>query len=248
MSFSFFKKFFGTSDNRFDEIEKIIGYRFKNKNLLKRALSHRSSVENEPSNERLEHLGDSVLGLIVSEFLFNEFPGMNEGDLTKLKASLVNEAALWRVAGKFRLGDFVLLSKEEEKSGGRNKPSIVADAAEALLGAIYLDGNLEKVRQFIRKFMLDDFEDLANDKSTYNYKGELLEMMQGKGTGIPRYEIIEEQGPDHMKVFDIAVTVDGIRYGEGSGSTKKEAEQKAAKMALDDLKRKNSEQSIDKDQ
>ena len=246
MSFSFFKRFFESADTRFDDIEKIIGYRFTNKDLLKLALSHRSSVDDEPSNERLEHLGDAVLGLIVSEFLFNKFPEMDEGELTKMKASLVNEAVLWRVAGKFRLGEFVLLSKEEEKSGGRNKPSIVSDATEALLGAIYLDGNLEDVRHFIRKFILDDFENLANDKSIYNYKGELLEMMQGKGAGIPRYEIIEERGPDHMKVFDIAVMVDSVRYGEGRGSTKKEGEQKAAKMALEALRRENSEQSIDK--
>ncbi len=239
MSFSIFKSLFKITDNRFSELENVIGYRFNNKVLLQRALSHRSSVENEPSNERLEHLGDAVLGLVVSEFLFSRFPDMNEGELTKMKASLVNEAALWKVAGKFRLGDFILLSKEEEKSGGRNKPSIVADATEALLGAIYLDSSLEKARLFIRKFMLDDFQNLANDKATYNYKGELLEMMQGKGAGVPRYEIVNEEGPDHMKVFDVAVSVDGTRFGDGRGSTKKEAEQKAAQMALEFLKQKN---------
>ena len=245
MRFSFFKRFFDGSDNKFDEIEKIIGYRFSNGELLKRALSHRSSVEDEPSNERLEHLGDAVLGLVVSEFLFNKFPEMDEGELTKLKASLVNEAVLWKVAGKFKLGEFIFLSKEEEKSGGRNKPSIVSDAIEALLGAIYLDGGLAAVRKFIARFILSDFENLANDKATYNYKGELLEMMQGQGLGMPRYETLEENGPDHMKVFDIAVSVDGIQYGDGKGSTKKEAEQKAAKMALELLEKKSNQPSID---
>ncbi|MEE9554759.1 MAG: ribonuclease III [candidate division Zixibacteria bacterium] len=245
MSFSFFKRFFHASSDQFDEIEKVTGYQFSNRELLKRALSHRSSVEDQPSNERLEHLGDAVLGLVVSEFLFNKFPEMDEGDLTKLKASLVNEAVLWRIAGKFRLGNFIFLSKEEEKSGGRNKPSIVSDATEALLGAIYLDGGLEKVRKFIERFILNDLENLANDKSIYNYKGELLEMMQGKGLGMPRYEIIDEKGPDHMKVFDIAVSVEGVRYGDGRGSTKKEAEQKAAEMALEVLGKENKQPSID---
>lgn len=239
MGFSIFRSLFKAADSRFGEFESIIGYRFNNKVLLKRALSHRSSVEGDPSNERLEHLGDAVLGLVVSEFLFNRFPEMNEGELTKLKASLVNEAVLWKVAARFKLGDFVLLSREEEKSGGRNKPSIVADAAEALLGAVYLDGGLEHARRFIERFLLDDFQDLASDSEIYNYKGELLELMQGKGAGVPRYEIISEEGPDHMKIFDVAVSIDGTRYGDGRGSTKKEAEQKAAKMTLEILRNKN---------
>jgi len=237
MSFSFVKRFFRGRDSRFGKIEKVLGYQFENSELLERALSHRSSVENEPSNERLEHLGDAVLGLIVSEFLYGEFPDLDEGALTKMKASLVNEAVLSKVAGKFDLGAFIFLSKEEEKSGGRNKPSIVADATEALLGAIYLDGGIESVKKVVAKFLLDNFENLVNDKSIYNYKGELLELMQGRGKSIPRYETIDEHGPDHLKVFEIAVTIDGIRYGSGKGSTKKEAEQKAAKIALDVFKK-----------
>lgn len=237
MDFSILKRIFGNRKESFAEFEKIIGYHFNDARLLKRALSHRSSVEKEPSNERLEHLGDAVLGLIVSEFLFHEFPSIDEGELTKLKASLVNEAVLWKVAGRFDLGKFVLLSKDEEKSGGRNKPSIVADAAEALFGAIYLDGGLEAARKVISRFVLDDFESLVNDKTIYNYKGELLELMQGMGRGTPRYEIIDEKGPDHLKEFVIAVSVDGVKYGTGRGSTKKEAEQKAAEEALVSLRK-----------
>jgi len=241
MSFSFIKKLF---DRRVDQaagLETVIEYRFENREWLKLALSHRSSVDNGPSNERLEHLGDAVLGLVVSEYLFGEFPDMDEGALTKMKASLVNEAVLCKVAGRLNLGNYIFLSKEEEKSGGRNKSSIVADALEALLGAIYLDGGLGTVKRFVARFILDDFEDLVNDKKVYNFKGELLELTQGSGRGMPRYEITDQQGPDHLKVFDIAVTIDGTRYGAGKGSTKKEAEQKAAEMALRALKKTSEE-------
>lgn len=236
MSLSFFKRLFEREDNRYGDIEAVIDYQFKDKKWLSRSLSHRSSVDDSPSNERLEHLGDAVLGLIVSEFLFRKFPHMDEGELTKLKASLVNEAILCKVAGKFNLGDYVFLSKEEEKSGGRTKPSIVADGFEALLGAIYLDGGLEAAGRLVERYLLNDIDNLGNDRTVYNFKGELLELMQGSGQGIPRYEIVEEHGPDHLKVFEIAVSIDGKRYGMGKGSTKKEAEQQAAEQALKALK------------
>lgn len=236
MQFTFFKRIFSRGENPFEKIESSLGYCFHNKDLLRKALSHRSSVENGPSNERLEYLGDAVLGLVVSEFLFKRFSDRNEGDLTKMKASLVNEAVLSRVAGEMNLGKFIYLSKEEEKSGGRNKPSIVADAAEAVLGAIYLDGGLRAAQNAIHGIFLRDFEALLNDEATYNYKGELLEIMQGAGQGAPRYEVLREIGPDHEKLFVISVSVDGITLGKGEGSTKKEAEQKAARMALEELK------------
>jgi ribonuclease-3 len=237
MELSFLRKIFYREENPFGKIESALGYCFRNKDLLKKALSHRSSVENGPSNERLEYLGDAVLGLVVSEFLFKRFSDLNEGDLTKMKASLVNEAVLSRVAGELNLGRFIYLSKEEEKSGGRNKPSIVADAAEAVLGAIYLDGGLVAAQRTIRGIFLRDFEGLLNDEATYNYKGELLEIMQGTGQGTPRYEVLKEIGPDHEKLFVISVSVDGATLGKGEGSTKKEAEQKAARIALEALNR-----------
>lgn len=238
MRFSLLKRLFSGEKDPLDSFEATIGYRFQDRNLLVNALSHRSSVENGRSNERLEYLGDAVLGLIVSEFLFGEYPDLDEGDLTKMKASLVNEAILSRVAGEFGLGDFIFLSSEEEKSGGRQKQSIVADAAEAVLGAVYLDGGLSAARRIVNKFFLTDYESLLNDESSYNYKGELLEKIQGCGKGLPRYEIQKEIGPDHEKQFVISVSVGGKNLGQGEGSTKKEAEQKAAKMALRTLRKK----------
>jgi ribonuclease-3 len=235
MPFSFFKKLFAKNSPDLRGIESVLGYCFTDKQLLANALSHRSSVTNGRANERLEYLGDAVLGLVVSEFLFRRFPGHNEGDLTKLKAALVNEAMLSKVANGFGLGQYIFLSVEEEKSGGRLKPSIIADAMEAVIGAIYLDGGMEQSAGAIRRFILNDFESLIKDDSIYNYKGELLEKMQAVGRGIPRYEVVEEIGPDHIKVFVISVSVNGARLGMGQGTSKKEAEQQAAKMALESL-------------
>jgi len=172
---------------------------------------------------------------VVSDFLFRRYPNHNEGNLTKIKASLVNESMLSKVATSHGLGQYVFLSPEEEKSGGRSKPSIIADATEAIIGAIYLDGGLEPATRVIDKLILGDFEHLIKDEAMLNYKGELLERMQGEGRGTPRYEVIDEIGPDHIKTFVISVSVDGSRLGTGQGMSKKEAEQRAAKMALESL-------------
>jgi ribonuclease III len=241
MSFSFFKKIFTKEEPALREIESVLGYSFKDRRLLDKALSHRSSVSDGLANERLEFLGDAVLGLVVSEFLFREFPDHNEGNLTKIKAALVNEAMLSKIANNFGLGQYIFLSPEEEKSGGRLKPSIIADGMEAVLGAIYLDGGLEATAKVINKFLLSDFENLIKDEAMFNYKGELLERMQGAGRGIPKYEVIEELGPDHIKVFVISVAIDGARLGTGQGTSKKEAEQRAAKMALETLGKQEQE-------
>jgi ribonuclease-3 len=242
MPFSFLRKIFTREKPLLKDFESVLGYSFKDKQLLAKALSHRSSVSEGLANERLEYLGDAVLGLIVSEFLFRKFPEYNEGDLTKNKAALVNEAMLSKVAYKIRLGQYVFLSPEEEKSGGRLKPSIIADAMEAVLGAVYIDGGLEAVARVIDKLLLDDFERLIKDEAMFNYKGELLEKMQGIGQGAPKYEVIEEIGPDHIKVFVISVSINGIRKGVGRGTSKKEAEQQAAKIALEALDREENEQ------
>jgi ribonuclease III len=241
MSFSFFKKIFTKDQPSLRKIESVLGYDFKDKNLLSKALSHRSSVTDGFANERLEFLGDAVLGVIVSDFLFRRYPNHNEGNLTKIKASLVNEAMLSKVAINHELGNFIYLSPEEEKSGGRAKPSIIADATEAIIGAVYLDNGLEAASQVIHKLILRDFEQLIKDETMLNYKGELLERMQGEGRGTPRYEVINEIGPDHIKTFEISVSVDGVRLGIGKGMSKKEAEQRAAKMALENLPPKNHE-------
>jgi len=235
MSFSFFKKIFTREQPSAKNIEAVLGYEFRDNNLLSKALSHRSSVTDGFANERLEFLGDAVLGVVVSDFLFRRHPNHNEGNLTKIKAALVNEAMLSKVAISFGLGQYIFLSPEEEKSGGRYKPSILADATEAIIGAIYLDGGLEAATRVIDKLLLNDFEHLIKDEAMLNYKGELLERMQGEGRGTPRYEVIEEIGPDHIKTFVISVAVDGSRLGTGQGMSKKEAEQKAAKMALENL-------------
>lgn len=235
MPFSFFKKIFSKDEPALREIESILGYSFKDRRLLAKALSHRSSVSDGLANERLEYLGDAVLGLIVSDFLFRKFPEYNEGNLTKIKAALVNETTLSKVAYSFRLGQFVFLSPEEEKSGGRLKPSIIADAMEAVIGAVYLDGGLESSAKVIGNLILSNFENLIKDEAMFNYKGDLLERMQGNGHGVPKYEVLEEIGPDHIKVFVISVSVDGVRLGTGQGTSKKEAEQRAAKMALEKL-------------
>ncbi len=237
MAFSIIKRIFSGGDQKpLDEIETIIKYKFDHKELIQKALSHRSSVENGPANERLEYLGDAVLGLVVSEFLYEKFPVLNEGDLTKMKSSLVNEAVLSKVSAKFNLGNFILMSPEEEKSGGRSKPSITADSVEAIFGAVYLDGGLKAAKNVIARMILGDYKDLINDKATYNYKGELLEMMQGEGKGTPRYEVVDEIGPDHGKEFFVAVSIESRKVGNGRGSTKKEAEQNAARMALENIK------------
>lgn len=243
MPFSFLKKIFTREEPALKDVESVLGYSFKDRRLLAKALSHRSSVSDGLANERLEYLGDAVLGLVVSEFLFKKFPDYNEGNLTKIKAALVNETMLSKVAYNYRLGQYIFLSPEEEKSGGRLKPSIIADAMEAVLGAVYLDGGLEPVGKVISKFLLDDFESLIKDEAMFNYKGELLERMQGSGRGVPKYEVIEEIGPDHIKVFVISVSIGGVRMGTGQGTSKKEAEQRAAKVALEELNRREKELS-----
>lgn len=238
MVFSFFRKIFSRGNVSLEKIEDIINYKFQNKTLLYNAMSHRSSVENNNSNERLEHLGDAVLGLVVSEFLYKKFTDYNEGDLTKLKSALVNETVLSKVSAEFKLCDFILLSPEEEKAGGKSKPSIMADAVEALFGAVYLDGGLDSAKNVIRKIILNNYGSLVNDKALQNYKGELLELIQKNGNKAPRYEVIDQIGPDHDKVFVVAVLVNGEKMGTGKGSSKKEAEQNAAREALLKLKKK----------
>ncbi|HKZ22236.1 MAG TPA: ribonuclease III, partial [candidate division Zixibacteria bacterium] len=175
------------------------------------------------------------LGLVICEFLYKKFPDKSEGDLTKLKAGLVNEATLSHIGRNLGLGEFLYLSPEEEKSGGRERPSLVADGYEALIGAVYLDGGLEAVNQLIGSQILTRFRELTDDKENFNYKGELLEYLQALGWGMPEYQIEEVVGPDHQKRFTISAVAKGEKLGVGEGASKKEAEQKAAKMALEKL-------------
>jgi ribonuclease-3 len=219
-----------------DEFENIIQYQFKNKQLLTEALSH-SSYANEKkktrnSNERLEFLGDSVLSVIVSQYLFEHFSHLPEGELTKIRASLVCEKSLYNFAQKIRLGDFLLLGKGEEHTGGRERPSILADAFEAVIAAIYLDGGLEAARKHVLKFIPDDI-DKKSLTAFSDYKTILQEVIQKNPEEKVEYILADQTGPDHNKAFKVQVCLNSNVIGTGTGKSKKEAEQMAAKEALE---------------
>lgn len=221
-----------------EEIEQNIRYQFKDKSLLKRAFSH-SSFINEmkrkgmESYERLEFLGDAVLELITSEFLIEEYPDMPEGKLTRLRASIVCEATLSSVSQMLHFGDYVLLSRGEELTGGRNRNSILCDLFEAVLGAIYLDGGMDAARKYVHTFLLTDIE---SKTLFYDAKTTLQEMVQKDGKGSVTYELLEEKGPDHNKSFVTEVFVDGVSLATGEGTSKKNAQQMAAYKAILKLK------------
>ena len=213
-----------------EELEEIIGYHFKNKHYLTQALTH-SSYANEKklgklgSNERLEFLGDAVLELISSDYLYARFTQIPEGELTKKRASLVCEPSLAYCAREFGLPQFLLLGKGEDMTGGRNRDSIVSDATEALLGAIYLDGGFANAKEFIHRFILNDIE---HKQLFYDSKTILQEMIQATAGAHLEYEILREEGPDHHKVFEVRALSGGEELGRGTGGTKKAAEAVAA--------------------
>jgi len=218
----------------------IIKYQFKDIELLEQSLLHSSyanenGIEKESNNERLEFLGDAVLEIITSDYLFRKYPDMLEGELTKLRASIVCEPTLASFAKKIKLGDFILLGKGEENSGGRKRSSVLSDTVEAVIGAIYLDGGLMKARDFVVELFLDD---LDNTKLFVDSKTHLQELIQKFSDQPVEYIIIEENGPDHDKEFKVAVNHLGKSIGEGSGRSKKAAEQKAAFNAITILTKK----------
>ncbi len=218
------------------EFEKKIGYIFKNKEYLKTALTH-SSYANEnhsESNERLEFLGDSVLSLIVSESLFLAI-GKGEGDLSKTRASLVCESGLYELSKKIDLASYIMLGKGEEQSGGRGRPSLISDAFEAVLAAMFLDSDFETVKSWLLRLMEEELKAAAQKRNFGDYKTMLQERTQKGTKGRVSYRIVSESGPDHDKSFVCQVAVDGIKIAEGTGKTKKEAEQQAAKSALESL-------------
>jgi ribonuclease-3 len=218
-----------------EAFEKVIGYSFKDKNLIKIALTH-SSYANENKlprdNERLEFLGDSVLGFITAEYLFSEYKSRPEGELTKLRAAVVCEKSLFKFAEKISLGDFIYMGKGEENSGGRNRPSIVSDAFEAVIAAMYLDGGIEVVKNYILSFISEAVKREANFKDNKSLLQEIIQ--KNKGSTIS-YEEIGESGPDHEKVFKFVVKINGEIVGTGEGRSKKEAEQAAAGDALEKI-------------
>ncbi len=219
---------------RFKEFEEKIGYTFKNKELLHEALAH-SSYSNETrechSNERLEFLGDSVLSIIVSEHIYKVCKTLPEGGLSKLRASLVCEKALFEFSKKINLGDFILLGKGEEISGGRERPSIVSDAFEAVIAAVYLDGGMEEARRYVLSFMPQSF-DTKKGNSLDDYKTLLQEIIQSNPEEKVTYNLVKESGPDHDRKFFVEVLLNGSVIGKGNGHSKKAAEQMAAKEAL----------------
>ena len=220
---------------------KLLGYRFKDEDLLVKALKHRSYVYAEEgrdrieSNERLELLGDAVLELLVTEYLYRRFEDKGEGELTQMKSQLVSRTVLARQADRLGVGAFVLLSADEREANGGQRPSILCDALESLIGAIYLDGGLEAARAFVRRAVLADFQQIVQQDANFNFKSKLLEYSQGMGNGHPRYLVHAEEGPDHDKIFSVEVCITGQRMGWGQGRSKKEAQQMAAKDALESL-------------
>ena len=226
-------------ENKMEELEKIIGYQFKDKELLTLAMTH-SSYANEhrmrhKHNERLEFLGDAVLELVSSEFLYHRDEKMPEGDMTKLRASLVCEPTLAFCTKEINLGKYLLLGKGEDLTGGRGRDSILSDALEALIGASYLDGGFANAKEFIVKFILSDME---HKKLFYDSKTILQEMVQGEYKESLSYELIGEEGPDHDKKFIVSAKIGDEVITTGSGRTKKAAEQAAAYAAIIKLKNK----------
>lgn len=218
-------------------IEKIIGYRFRNKGLLNQALTHKSyanerSKTKSKDNERLEFLGDSVLGIVISRVLYNDYPDKDEGVLTKYKSQLVSGATLGRIAKELRIGEYLLLGKGEEFSGGRKHASNLLCALEALIGAIYLDGDLKSSSRFINKVFELELRLVKEGKGSKDYKSILQQIVLKNFKTIPAYKIVSEIGPDHKKHFIVEVAITGKRFGIGSGPNKKSAEQAAAKEAI----------------
>lgn len=219
---------------KLEQLEEKIGYRFRDGKLLRQAMCH-SSYANERhmdrllNNERLEFLGDAVLELITSEFLYQTYPKMPEGEATRTRASIVCEQTLALCARELGLGAFLLLGKGEDLTGGRERDSVTSDAMEALLGAIYLDGGFASAKEFVNKFILNDIE---HKKLFFDSKTILQEEIQGETTESLHYELIGEEGPDHNKRFTVHACLGGQVIGKGSGRTKKAAEQEAAYRAL----------------
>ena len=219
-------------------LEEAIGYHFHNISLLQNALTH-SSYANERwhnsllSNERLEFLGDSVLGMLVAEYLFRSFPDRPEGELTRMRADMVCEKTLAAVANSIHLGDHLLLGHGEEQGGGRSRDSILADAMESVIAACFLDGGMEAAQRFIRRFILVEVP--VSKLHNLDYKTQLQELVQQKRNQALSYSLVGESGPDHDKRFEVTVCLNGNVVGSGSGSSKKRAEQDAARAAIENL-------------
>ena len=231
--------------NRFSKLEKDLGYNFKNQNFLTQALSHPSYIaENKkatlPSNQRLEFLGDSVLNLVVCEYLYQAFPKKNEGSLTRKKARLVRDSTLAKIAQHINLGDYIQFGTGEERTHGRERISNLAAAFEAVIGAIYLDSDLANVHHVLEHLLFSDLNKILEDEEEKNYKGRLQEFVQQFANIQPAYRVIDHSGPSHQSLFTVEVYFKSVYLGKGAAPSKKKAEQLAAKAALELLERDNS--------
>jgi len=231
-----------TGKHRYRQLDRLsssIDVKFKNKSLLNRALIHRSFVNEIGStvkdNERLEYLGDSVLALVVNEYLFKHYEDYKEGNLAKIKSAVVSEKTLTEVARKLNLGSYILMGKGEELSGGRERPSILANTLKALIGAIYLDSGLKNCRKFILNLLKNDIERIDNLTYLRDPKTTLQEYVQKKYKSRPEYLVIEEKGPDHSKTFTVMLVINGKDVRTGSGASKRKAEMDAAMKVLEGI-------------
>jgi len=215
----------------------VISFGIKNRRLLKEALTHRSYInenrlKDSKDNEELEFLGDAVLGLVISDYLYRRYPRYSCGELSKLKGIVVSEPILAKRAKSLKVGKYLLLGKGEERAGGRSRPSILSDALEAIIGALYLDRGLETTRDFILREFGEEINSLVREKYLQDYKGLLQEIIQGRFKRKPSYKVIGQRGPQHKKVFTVEARLGKRIIGKGRGKSKKEAEQKAAQQAL----------------
>jgi ribonuclease III len=227
--------------DEFDDLQARIEYRFKDRGLLEHAMTHKSRAAEDATggvadNESLEFLGDAVLGLVVADVLFHQYPTSSEGQKSKIKAAVVSTQSLARHAEQMRLGDHLILGRGEEKTGGRFKQALLADAYEALIAAIYLDGGLEAAAAFLRRELKEALDAGSAQTLAPDYKSALQERLQALGHALPEYRISGEEGPDHRKIFTVEVVVGGAVFGMASGKAKKEAEQEAARLALEKLR------------
>lgn len=229
--------------NSKNDFEKTIGIQFKEKELLLLALTHRSYVNEHKDvnehNERLEFLGDAVLELITSDYLFKNFPKRPEGDLTSFRAALVRTESLAETAQDIGIGENLRLSKGEEDTGGRSKSYLLANAFEAVIGAIYLDQGYEKAREFVTRFLLNKLDTIVENRLDIDSKTKIQELAQAKYKVTPSYEVVEEEGPDHDKRFTVVVKIDEKEIGKGSGTSKQKAEEEAAANGIEYIENDN---------
>ena len=234
------------------QFQNKIGYIFKEPELLRHALTHKSHVPSDDkkrlaSNERLEFLGDSVLNCLVTDQLFKLYPEKAEGQLSKMKSLLVSRKILGEIGNSIDLGYYMIMGMSERKSNEKTKFSIVSNAFESVIGAVYLDGGFENAREVLQKVLFVHFDRFLLDEDNINYKSKILELAQSDAFGIPQYPTLKESGPDHEKTFVVAVEVAGLILGEGSGSNKKSAQQNAAKNAIENYDKERISNHISKE-